>query len=334
MSLEISDMNLIRLAAYTDIHLNLKDPAASILFKSHRLRVPAELMGVMTALAEQVKIHAEQMAIELGSENKSFMVDLGKVRFRTTAIRPGELYAMRQSRQQAPILGKDVILSDHVSAALLSEDLKRSGGLVIINGIPGSGKTWTALATILKRLELHGGYCLTIEDPPEMLVEGWIGEKGGLCEQMDASRTGYREAVATSLRCFPAQERAMMFIGEIREPEPAAEMLRIALGGHLVFTTVHAEDHAAACQRIVSLAQMGGEPDAKRMLANSLRLSLNQRLDGTRMNASILKSSKEVAGSIEKGEYAQFSNIVLSQEKAMTGRPGMSLPRPTNLPGM
>lgn len=327
----LNEMALVRLASYTDIHLNVKEPKCSVLFQSGRKKVPPDLEDAIVALAAEVVTQSEIAYKEMGTEAKSFMIDLGKIRFRTTAIRPGELYAMRQSRQTPPVLGRDVVLPDHVSAALLSEELKKTGGLVTINGIPGSGKTWSALATILKRLEMYGGYCLTIEDPPEMIIEGWIGDKGGYCEQMDASRNGYRECVATSLRCFPAQERAMMFIGEIREPEPAAEMLRIALSGHLVFTTVHAEDHAAACQRIISLAQMGGEPDAKRMLANSLKLSLNQRLDGPRMNASVLKVTNQVSGSIERGEYAQFGNIVDSQQTAMRGsmpRPSAPMPRP------
>lgn len=328
----LDDISLVRLAGYTDIHLNVRKIELSILFQgSQRKRVPPELTEAVAALAAKVKECSEAATLELGSEAKSFMIDLDKIRFRTTAIRPGELYAMRQSRHTPPVLGRDVILPDHVSNALLAEDLKRSGGLIVINGIPGSGKTWSAIATILKRLELYGGYCLTIEDPPEIIIEGWVGDKGGVCEQMDASVKGYRECVATSLRCFPAQERAMMFIGEIREPEPAAEMLRIALGGHLVFTTVHAEDHAAACQRIISLAQLGGEPDAKRMLASSLKLSLNQRLDGNRMSASVMKVTNQIAGSIERGEYAQFANIVNDQQNAMRGglppRPSFS-PRP------
>lgn len=322
----LTESSMLKLSGFTDIHMNVRHPERSILFQGGRQPVSPDLAEAFAALAACVIEAAEAHAADIG-DNKSFMVDLGGIRFRTTAIRPGELYAMRQSRKTPPVLGEDVKLPPHVSKELLSEDLKRSGGLVIINGIPGSGKTWSALSVILKRLELYGGYCLTIEDPPEMEIEGWVGEKGGYCEQMDASKIGYREAVATSLRCFPAQERAQMFIGEIREPEPAAEMLRIALGGHLVFTTVHAEDHAAACQRIVSLAQMGGEPDAKRMLANSLKLSLNQRLDGARMQSSILRSTQQIVGSIEKGEYSQFANIVMMQNQAM------GLRQPDTAPG-
>ncbi len=309
----VDTANLIKLASFTDIHLSVKAPEKSVLFLSGvRKPVPSDLVPLIQHLSEQVT-----KAAGAAPDGKSFMVDMEPVRYRAQAIREGDLYALRQSRIQAPELGKDVCLPEHINRELLSEGLRSTGGLVVINGIPGSGKTTTAQATLLKRLELHGGYCLTIEDPIEVVVEGWVGDKGGYCEQMDATKEGYRKAVATSLRCFPAGERAMLFIGEIREPEPAAEMLRIALGGHLVFTTVHAESHAAACQRIIALAQDGGEPDAKLLLASSLRMSINQRLDGNRMQASILKVTDQIRGNIERGEYSQFKNEAAQQNRAM-----------------
>lgn len=339
MSFEIQ--HFVRLASYTDIHLNVKDPAKSVMFRPRnaggndgRSPVPEELRPLIGELAQRVSVADKERDVR--QQSKSFMVTFGEAAngplcYRTTALRKEELYAMRLSRASgAPVLGKDVVLEDYISREMLSEELKRTGGLIVINGIPGSGKTWSAMAVMMKRLELYGGYCLTIEDPPEMNVEGWVGEKGGYIEQMDATTVGYRECVATSLRCFPAQERAMMFIGEIREPEPAAEMLRIALGGHLVFTTVHAENHAAACQRIVALAQMGGEPDAKRLLANSFRISLNQRLEGGALQSNVLKTTQEIHGSIINGDYSQFANRTSEQNRKMStaprGMPGMRMP--------
>jgi len=302
---DLNQFSAIAAAAFVDWHLPVNNPLDAVLFPG-RKRVPPELHGFANALAKIV-VERERDHIRVALDNDSgFMIDVGDLRYRVQVMRENELYALRLSRKDVPELGKDVRLDPAIEGELTSEVLKKSGGLVIINGAPGSGKTWTAMSAIIKRLEMHGGYCLTIEDPPEMAAEGWHGGSGYL-EQMDASKIGYKKAVANSLRCFPAGERAMMLIGEIRHGEPAAEMLRIAISGHLVFTTVHAKDHAAAFQRIVALAQDGGEPDAKELLASSLRLSINQQISNNRMSASMLKANPSIHGNIKRGEYSQLA---------------------------
>lgn len=328
---------LTKLTEFTDLHMPVNNPGdRTMLFsQAHPQRRLSsdhpELAPILAYIAEKMR--------ELGREanGASFRFELpdSSLQWRCQEIR-SDLYALRSTRTKPPEFGKEVKLPDYIEGQLLNEGHQKKGGLIILSGIPGSGKTWTAIAMIKRMLELYGGYCLTIEDPIEIKMEGMHGNKSGLIEQMDASKIGYQRAITNSLRCFPANMRAMLFLGEIRDPNSAAEVLRISMGGHLVITTMHADSHASACQRLVSLAQDGGEPDAKRLLSTSLRVLINQRLEGGRLQASMLinpDGGPQVRDMIARGDYSQFGTVIQQQNKAgMISNQQQSVARPGTLP--
>jgi type IV pilus assembly protein PilB len=105
-------------------------------------------------------------------------------------------------------------------------------GMVLITGPTGSGKT-TTLYAALSELDAGEEKVITIEDPVEYQLDGIVqipvNEKKGL-------------TFARGLRSVLRHDPDKIMVGEIRDPETAQIAVQSALTGHLVFTTVHANN--------------------------------------------------------------------------------------------
>jgi len=135
---------------------------------------------------------------------------------------------------------------DGASGALLLEALERPGGLLVVAGPTGSGKS-TTLKYLLEALHRHrpGLNIQSLEDPPEYPIRGVVqvpvlGE--GAVDRRAAIRTYLRHA----LRVDPD----VLMIGEIRDRETAALAVEAALTGHQVWSTVHANDADTVTARL------------------------------------------------------------------------------------
>lgn len=203
---------------------------------------------------------------------------------------------------------------------LLMDDRLSSGGFVAIVGRPGQGKSTTCASVVVERMRRFGGLCLTIEDPVEVRLHGQHGD--GRCLQMDVSggREEYRQAILGSMRAYPAKTQTMVYVGEIRDGFAAANLLRSALDGRLVFTTFHAADPIGAIERLVSLAsEEVGENEARNLLASSLRFVLHQELtmtggDSAQLHLSTLINVPSVQTHIRKGMVQMASTEMERQQ--------------------
>lgn len=145
---------------------------------------------------------------------------------------------------------------------LVQSTMKRDQGLVLVTGPTGSGKTTTLYAFINSinedSINIH-----TIEDPIEYEIEG-----------INQTQTDeyYGINFATGLRGLLRADPDVILVGESRDAETATAAINAALTGHLVLTTLHANDSLRAVSRLVS---MGVEPY---LLADSLAMSQAQRL--------------------------------------------------------
>lgn len=135
-------------------------------------------------------------------------------------------------------------------------------GLILITGPTGSGKT-TTLYSILKILNTREVNITTIEDPVEYSIEGvnhiQINTKSDL-------------TFATGLRSILRQDPNVIMVGEIRDTETARITVNSALTGHLVLSTLHANDSVSAIPRLID---MGIEPF---LIASTLNIVVAQRL--------------------------------------------------------
>jgi type II secretory ATPase GspE/PulE/Tfp pilus assembly ATPase PilB-like protein len=120
-------------------------------------------------------------------------------------------------------------------------------GMVLVTGPTGSGKTTTLYAS-LSEIKSIEDKIITIEDPVEYQLRGItqipINEKKGL-------------TFARGLRSILRHDPDKIMVGEIRDPETAQIAIQSALTGHLVFTTVHANNVVDVLGRFLN---MGVEP--------------------------------------------------------------------------
>ncbi|MFJ5299229.1 ATPase, T2SS/T4P/T4SS family [Pseudomonas sp. NPDC088368] len=199
--------------------------------------------------------------------------------------------------------------------ALLSEAAR---GLVVICGDMGVGKTSTAVALLVARLKAHGGIAIAAEDPQETNVSGVHGQ--GRCIQMQVSRAtgGYEESLTRALRTGAD----MIYVGEIRDPASAAQIVRASINGNFIITTGHGGSISDVIERIASLA----EPyisNAREILAKGLIAVVYQNLENTG-NKKVLKIRSLVLTSddglsirekIRSGHIQQIEHDVENQAK-------------------
>jgi type II secretory ATPase GspE/PulE/Tfp pilus assembly ATPase PilB-like protein len=135
-------------------------------------------------------------------------------------------------------------------------------GMVLVTGPTGSGKT-TTLYAALSEIKTVEDKIITIEDPVEYQLRGItqipINEKKGL-------------TFARGLRSVLRHDPDKIMVGEIRDPETAQIAIQSALTGHLVFTTVHANNVIDVLGRFLN---MGVEPY---QFVSALNCVLAQRL--------------------------------------------------------
>ncbi|HEY2574643.1 MAG TPA: GspE/PulE family protein, partial [Verrucomicrobiaceae bacterium] len=140
--------------------------------------------------------------------------------------------------------------------------MQRDQGLILVTGPTGSGKT-TTLYALLNSVNDESVNIQTIEDPIEYEIEG-----------INQTQTNpvYNLDFANGLRSLLRADPDIILIGESRDAETANAAINASLTGHLVLTTLHANDSLRAVSRLLS---MGVE---KYLVADSLALSQAQRL--------------------------------------------------------
>jgi type IV pilus assembly protein PilB len=141
----------------------------------------------------------------------------------------------------------DVVGFDHDEAMRFRRYIREPYGMVLVTGPTGSGKTTTLYAAI-NEIKNDEDKIITIEDPVEYQVRGItqipVNEKKGL-------------TFARGLRSILRHDPDKIMVGEIRDQETAQIAINSALTGHLVFTTVHANNCTDVIGRFIN---MGVEP--------------------------------------------------------------------------
>ena len=129
----------------------------------------------------------------------------------------------------------------------LSGLLEKPHGIIFVTGPTGSGKS-TTLYACLQKLNTQDVKILTLEDPIEYEMEGITQ----IQVMPDIGLT-----FARGLRSMLRHDQDIMMVGEVRDFETAEITIRIALTGHLIFSTLHTNDAASSVTRLVD---MGVEP--------------------------------------------------------------------------
>jgi type II secretory ATPase GspE/PulE/Tfp pilus assembly ATPase PilB-like protein len=214
------------------------------------------------------------------------------IRVSTVPTLYGESVVMR-------ILDKESIRLDLENLGVREDDRREihriinvPHGMFLVTGPTGSGKT-TTLYTCLSLVTDPTKKIITIEDPVEYELHGVnqipVNPKRGL-------------SFATGLRSILRQDPDIVMVGEIRDAETAEIAVRAALTGHMIFSTLHTNNAAAAPGRMLD---MGIEPF---LLASVLEGVLGQRL-GRRICPSCVRPvpiPEEARQRLSPSELAMF----------------------------
>lgn len=142
-----------------------------------------------------------------------------------------------------------------------------SQGLIVLAGPTNSGKSTTIAGIVGEHVNLFGNSRkrLSIEDPVERYLPGVLH-----ISVPPHMENGFANIFRAVLRHDPD----VVWIGEVRDPATASTCVRAAASGHLVFTTVHANDSIGAYKEISNMI----DPDKKFNLVESLSMLIAQRL--------------------------------------------------------
>ncbi len=259
----------------SDIHIETQDEAVNV-----KYRIDGVLQAAMRPIAKQhhsAIISRIKVMAELDIAEKRVPQD-GRFKLRL----PGKTIDFRVSIMPS-VHGEDAVIrildkesiSEQFSELRLDilgfpeSELKRFRkyiaepyGMVLVTGPTGSGKT-TTLYAALSEIKSPEDKIITIEDPVEYQLKGItqipINEKKGL-------------TFARGLRSILRHDPDKIMVGEIRDPETAQIAIQSALTGHLVFTTVHANNVVDVLGRFLN---MGVEPY---QFVSALNCVLAQRL--------------------------------------------------------
>jgi len=184
-------------------------------------------------------------------------------------------------------------------------------GMILLTGPTGSGKT-TTLYAALQDVDRLGQNVTTIEDP----VEYWLDHVNQI-QVNEAAGLSFASALRTVLR----QDPDIVMVGEIRDTETARLAVQAAMTGHLVFSTLHANDAASTLARLRDL-----EVPAF-LIASTVLASISQRLvrrvcpDCRQLYTP---SAEETAGtSLEGAKIARGAGCDLCMNTGYRGRVGI-----------
>ncbi|MCE5239190.1 GspE/PulE family protein [bacterium] len=223
--------------------------------------------AVKSALVSRIKIMADMNIAESRlPQDGRFTTTVQKRRVDVrVSSRPtifGEKLVLRLLDKSRVIVGIDQLGFPPYIARGIDAMLHVSRGMILVVGATGSGKT-TTLYAALHRLRSEGVNIESVEDPVEYQL-------GGINQSHVRPDIGLN--FPEQLRSILRQDPDVILVGEVRDSETADMAFRAALTGHLVLSTMHANDAPAA---LVRCQEMKIEPY---LVASALRCIIAQRL--------------------------------------------------------
>jgi general secretion pathway protein E len=256
-------------ARATDIHIEPMESRVRVRFRVDGFlqEVGYLPLAAHNAIISRLKIMSGMdIAERKRPQDGHFAAQIGEneieVRAATTDTVHGEMAVLRILNKSLKLFSlNDLGLSPGVSDSL-SALIKAPYGIILVSGPTGAGKTTTLYAG-LNEIDSRRMNVITIEDPVEYRFPGinsiQINDKAGL-------------TFPTSLRAVLRLDPDVILVGEIRDAETARIAVQAALTGHLVMSSVHANDAVRAVSRMVDL---GVEPF---LLSSALLGVVSQRM--------------------------------------------------------
>ncbi len=186
------------------------------------------------------------------------------------------------------------------------------GGLVLVTGPTGSGKSTTLAALIDYINSTYARHIVTIEEPIEFVHSN----KLSIITQREVPE--HSSTFPAGLKAALREDCDIVLVGEMRDLETVSLALTAAETGLLVFGTLHTNNARKTVDRMIDVFPADKQPQARTMLANSLRGVLAQlllkRADGSGRLAvnEILISSNAVSSIIREGATQKLQDVIVS----------------------
>lgn len=194
-----------------------------------------------------------EKAVEEHDDHPSgdFNLEHDGVHYRVTALETMESfrYVFRRPEDFIPRL-EDYPVPDWIRERITARNFQKNG-FVIVSGNTGSGKTTLAGSYFRTLLEQNGGYAVSIEDPPELALEGRDFGDDARFHQTEV-KSSYAKAVARIKRTASPH---YILLGECRDGETAVEAINAGLFGPLVTTTTHGSGIIETIQNFIGMVQ-------------------------------------------------------------------------------
>lgn len=270
----------------SDIHIEATDEGMLVRARidgmlQEQTRMPLE---IHSAVVSRIKIMAGMDVAERRRPQDGRITVLIRkssidVRVSTLPTVLGEKVVMRLLDDEALRPSPELLGMRDSNLRLVLDKISAPHGLILISGPTGSGKT-TTLYSCLSAADRVRRNVVTIEDPVEYRLKGvhqmQVNEKIGL-------------TFASGLRTLLRQDPDVIMVGECRDVETAHMAVQAALTGHVVFSTIHANDCISVVTRLLDM-----KIDSF-LVASALSLSISQRL--VRMSCkhcSVLMEGREI----------------------------------------
>ncbi len=235
----------------SDIHIEPRRETATVRFRIDGILHEVYQMPAAVALActARIKILGRMDVVEKRRPQD------GRIKTRTQdgleiELRLSTLPTAHGEKLVMRVFDPEVLVRDFSELGFTPEDdvkwqelIKNPGGIVLVTGPTGSGKT-TTLYTSLKQLATSEVNVCTIEDPIEMVEPSF--NQMQVQTQIDL---GFAEGVRALMR----QDPDIIMVGEIRDLQTAEMAIQSALTGHLVLSTMHTNDAPTAVTRMLDL---------------------------------------------------------------------------------
>lgn len=290
----------------SDLHLSAGlSPMLRVDGEIHQVSLPALAPEAVAALIDDV-MNQEQRAEYAQCLETDFSFELSSVaRFRVNAFHQNRGAAAVFRTIPAEVLTLDDLNLGEVFRSIAD----RPGGLVLVTGPTGSGKSTTLAAMIDYLNSTKHQHILTIEDPIEFVHK----PKKCLINQREVHRDtrGFNQALRSALR----EDPDIILLGELRDLDTIRLALTAAETGHLVFATLHTSSAAKTIDRVVDVFPAEEKSMVRAMLSESLQAVVAQTLlkkeGGGRIAAhEILLATAAIRNLIREGKIAQIYSAI------------------------